>query len=134
MAFDRYELYRQMLRSRLFEQAVQRLWEAGDIGGEMHLSLGEEGIAAGVVSALEDGDAMALEHRATAPLVMRGVSLDALLAEFLGRDDGCRASRATYCFHPGASCRSAREWAFATAPAVSDRSSRWSRVLPCAVT
>jgi pyruvate dehydrogenase E1 component alpha subunit len=77
-----------MLRSRLFEDAVKRLWEEGRISGEMHLGVGEEGVAAGVVVQLQDGDAMALDHRGTAPLLMRGVDPVELLREFLGRPDG----------------------------------------------
>ena len=81
-------LYRLMLRSRRFEEAVTSLWEAGKISGEMHLGVGEEAIVAGVVAHLQDGDAMALDHRGTPPLVMRGVDLALLLKEFLGRSDG----------------------------------------------
>ena len=77
-----------MLRSRLFELAVMRLWNDGRISGEMHMSTGEEAVVAGVVSQLEEGDAMALDHRGTAPLVMRGVDLVLLLREMLGRPDG----------------------------------------------
>lgn len=88
---DLWSLYRQMLRSRLFEVAVRRLWEAGLISGEMHLGIGEEAIAAGVVDHLRDGDALALDHRGTPPLLMRGVDAVALLREMLGRPDGlCR--------------------------------------------
>ena len=80
-----------MLRSRLFEEAVTRLWNDGKISGEMHLSIGEEAIVAGTVLQLQDGDAMALDHRGTSPLVMRGVDLNLLLHEFLGQPQGlCR--------------------------------------------
>jgi TPP-dependent pyruvate/acetoin dehydrogenase alpha subunit len=85
---DLWALYRHMLRSRLFERAVQQLWEVGDISGEMHLGTGEEGIVAGVVSQLIDGDAMALDHRGTPPMLMRGVDPVTLLQELLGRSDG----------------------------------------------
>ncbi|MGD8535159.1 MAG: thiamine pyrophosphate-dependent enzyme, partial [Candidatus Aminicenantes bacterium] len=81
---DLWSLYRQMLRSRLFEECVRNLWEAGKISGEMHMGLGEEGVAAGVVSHLQDGDAMALDHRGTSPLVIRGIELRSLLREFMG--------------------------------------------------
>jgi pyruvate dehydrogenase E1 component alpha subunit len=81
-------LYRLMLRSRRFEEAVTSLWEAGKISGEMHLGVGEEAVVAGVVAHLQDGDAMALDHRGTPPLVMRGVDLALLMKEFLGRADG----------------------------------------------
>lgn len=88
MGTDLKALYRQMLRSRRFEEAVKSLWDAGKISGEMHLGVGEEAVVAGVVANLLDGDGMALDHRGTPPLVMRGVDLVLLLKEFLGRTDG----------------------------------------------
>ncbi len=88
MEADLWSLYRQMLRSRLFEEKVMELWDVGHISGEMHLGLGEEAIIAGVVSHLQEGDAMALDHRGTPPLVMRGIDLVSLLRELLGFEDG----------------------------------------------
>ena len=85
---DVWALYRLMFRSRVFEEAVARLWQAGQISGEMHLNMGEEAIMAGIVSQLIDGDALALDHRGTAPLVMRGVDPVLLLREFLGQPQG----------------------------------------------
>jgi pyruvate dehydrogenase E1 component alpha subunit len=85
---DLTSLYKQMLRSRLFELAVKQLWDEGHISGEMHMGLGEEAIVAGIVDQLVEGDAMALDHRGTPPLVMRGVDPVSLLREFLGRSDG----------------------------------------------
>ena len=91
MQADLWFLYENMLRSRLFEEAVTRIWHDGRISGEMHLSIGEEAIVAGTVLQLNDGDAMALDHRGTSPLVMRGVKLELLLHEFLGQPEGlCR--------------------------------------------
>jgi TPP-dependent pyruvate/acetoin dehydrogenase alpha subunit len=81
-------LYRQMYKSRCFEEAVTRLWNDGHISAEMHLNKGEEAIVAGVLDHVTDGDAMALEHRGTAPLVMRGVELELLIKEFMGLEDG----------------------------------------------
>lgn len=85
---DLWFLYQLMFASRIFEQAVARLWHAGQISGEMHLGIGEEAICAGIVPQLIEGDAMALDHRGTPPLLMRGVDPVALLREFLGRSDG----------------------------------------------
>ena len=93
MPADLLSLYAQMLRSRLFEEAVTRLWAEGAISGEMHLGLGEEGIAAGVVTQLRDGDALALDHRGTPPLLMRGLDPVLLLKELLGRQDGLCGGR-----------------------------------------
>ncbi len=88
MSPDLVSLYRQMLRSRRFEELVGKIWAEGNISAEMHLNIGEEGIIAGVVDHLGDNDAMALDHRGTAPLLMRGTDMALLLKEFLGRKDG----------------------------------------------
>jgi TPP-dependent pyruvate/acetoin dehydrogenase alpha subunit len=83
-----WSLYALMLKSRLFEEAVAKLWHDGLISGEMHLGTGEEAIIAGVVSQLQEGDAMALDHRGTAALLMRGVDPILILRELLGYSDG----------------------------------------------
>jgi len=88
MPLEPWLLYEIMLRSRLFEEAIAGLWHEGLISGEMHLGTGEEAVVAGVVSQLRDGDAMALDHRGTAALLMRGVDPVALLRELLGLPDG----------------------------------------------
>lgn len=86
--YEPWPTYRQMLRSRLFEEAVSHLWQEGLISGEMHLSTGEEAIVAGIVLQLQAGDALALDHRATSPLLLRGVEPVLILRELLGRPDG----------------------------------------------
>lgn len=85
---DTWSLYRQMFRSRLFEEAVLQLWKAGLISGEMHLGIGEEAIVAGIIDHMIEGDAMALDHRGTPPLLMREIDPVLLLKEFLGHQDG----------------------------------------------
>ncbi len=85
---DMWELYRQMYRSRLFEELVRVLWNDGLIFGEMHLGTGEEGIVAGILTQLAAGDALCLDHRATSALIMRGLDPVSLLREFLGQPDG----------------------------------------------
>jgi len=85
---DLWHIYENMFRSRLFEEAIIQAWNEGRISGEMHLSVGEEAIVAATVLQLQGGDAMALDHRGTAPLVMRGVDLALLFREMLGQADG----------------------------------------------
>jgi TPP-dependent pyruvate/acetoin dehydrogenase alpha subunit len=81
-------LYGLMLKSRLLEEGIAKLWRDGLISGEMHLGTGEEAIVAGVVSQLREGDAMALDHRATAALLVRGVDPVLILRELLGYPNG----------------------------------------------
>jgi pyruvate dehydrogenase E1 component alpha subunit len=88
------ELFRHMARARAFEDAVAALWREGRISGEMHLGTGEEGVAAGVVACLREGDAVALDHRPTPVLAMLGLDLAAMLREMLGREDGLHRGRA----------------------------------------
>ncbi|UCF61876.1 MAG: thiamine pyrophosphate-dependent dehydrogenase E1 component subunit alpha [Anaerolineaceae bacterium] len=85
---DLWYLYRHMFRSRLFEQVVQVFWEQGLISFDMHMGYGEEAIAAGIVCQMVDGDAMALDHRGTPPLLMRGIEPTLILRELMGRPDG----------------------------------------------
>ena len=88
MPINLWELYALMLKSRLFEEAIAKLWDEGLISGEMHLGTGEEAIIAGVVNNLLEGDSMALDHRGTAALIMRGVDPVLILRELLGYPDG----------------------------------------------
>ena len=85
---DLWSLYRIMLKSRLYEEAIATLWHDGLISGEMHLGTGEEAIIAGVVTQLREGDAMALDHRSTAALLMRGVDPILIIRELIGHPDG----------------------------------------------
>ncbi len=85
---DLWMLYAEMLKSRLFEEATAKLWHDGLISGEMHLGTGEEAIIAGVVAHLREGDSMALDHRGSAALLMRGVDPVLITRELLGYADG----------------------------------------------
>ena len=68
--------------------AVAGLWQEGLISGEMHLGIGEEGINAGVLDHLGDGDAVALDHRGTAGMLLHGVDAAAIIKECMGIEDG----------------------------------------------
>lgn len=88
MPFDPWLCYEKMLFCRMFEESVMTLWKEGHISGEMHLGTGEEAIIAGIGLQLEPDDAMALDHRGTAAMLVKGVEPYELLAEMLGRSDG----------------------------------------------
>lgn len=90
---DLSNLYHQMARARAYELAVDGLWRRGLISGEMHLGTGEEAVAAGVISHLKEGDGLALTHRCSPALVIRGVPLVPMLREMLGREDGICGGR-----------------------------------------
>jgi pyruvate dehydrogenase E1 component alpha subunit len=81
-------LYHLMLRSRRFEEITAQLWEEGRISGELHLGVGEEAIIAGVISQLIPGDAIATDHRGTAPAIMWNVDPVKIILELVGHSDG----------------------------------------------
>ena len=59
--------------------------------GLVHLSVGQEGVAAAVCSQLRDDDAVYSGHRAHGHAIAKGAPLDRLMAELMGRDGGlCR--------------------------------------------
>ncbi|NNC40214.1 MAG: thiamine pyrophosphate-dependent dehydrogenase E1 component subunit alpha [Acidimicrobiia bacterium] len=97
------DLYHQMVKMRRFEEALGNLWLAGLISGEMHLGIGEEGIAAGVLAHLESDDGLALDHRPTPALVGSGVDIETMTLEMLGSEDGlCRGRGGhMHLFDPG---------------------------------
>lgn len=80
-----------MWRIRLFEERVGRLTRAGEVFGLIHLSTGQEGVAAAVCSQLRDDDAVYSGHRAHGHAIAKGASLERTMAELMGRDRGlCR--------------------------------------------
>ena len=85
--------YAAMARVRAFELLLLELWLAGDISGELHLGTGEEAVAAGIAPLIGPGDALALDHRATPFLLLRGVDPVLLAKEMLGREDGLCGGR-----------------------------------------
>ena len=59
--------------------------------GLIHLSVGQEGVAAGVCAQLRDDDAVYSGHRAHGHAIAKGAPLDRVMAELMGRDGGlCR--------------------------------------------
>jgi pyruvate dehydrogenase E1 component alpha subunit len=80
-----------MWRIRLFEERVGQLKRADDVHGLVHLSTGQEGVAAAVCSQLRDDDPVYSGHRAHGHAIAKGAPLDRLMAELMGRDGGlCR--------------------------------------------
>lgn len=80
-----------MWRIRLFEERVGRLKRADEVHGLIHLSVGQEGVAAAVCTQLRDDDAVYSGHRAHGHAIAKGAPLDRTMAELMGRDGGlCR--------------------------------------------
>jgi acetoin:2,6-dichlorophenolindophenol oxidoreductase subunit alpha len=87
-------LYRQMLLIRGFEDLVQSLFLKGEVYGTTHLYSGQEAIATGVASLLEDRDRVAATYRGHGHALALGVDPQKLLDEMLGRESGINGGRA----------------------------------------
>ena len=88
-----HALYRQMLRIRRFETKCVELYQAQKIRGFLHLYDGEEAVAAGVMAALGPGDAVVATYREHGHALAQGVPMKAILAEMLGKLEGCCRGR-----------------------------------------
>jgi TPP-dependent pyruvate/acetoin dehydrogenase alpha subunit len=87
-------IYRRMLVIRGFEDLVQSLFLAGEVYGTTHLYSGQEAIATGVASVLEERDRVAATYRGHGHALALGVDPQALLDEMLGRASGVNGGRA----------------------------------------
>ena len=77
-----------MWRIRVFEERVGRLTRDSEVHGLIHLSTGQEGVAAAVCTQLRDDDAVYSGHRGHGHAIAKGAPLDRTMAELMGRDDG----------------------------------------------
>ena len=85
------ELYRRMLRIRLFEEQVNDLYTTAKMPGLAHLYIGEEAVAVGVCAALRDDDYITSTHRGHGHCLAKGAGVDRMFAELLGKEAGyCR--------------------------------------------
>src|SRR4051795_5443742 len=88
------DLYRTMVLIRRFEDLVQALFLKGEIYGTTHLYSGQEAVAVGVASVLEQRDRVAATYRGHGHALALGVDPQALLDEMLGRATGINGGRA----------------------------------------
>ncbi len=82
-------LLRQMLRIRRFEEKCAELYSASKIRGFLHLYVGEEAVATGVMRGLEAEDAVVATYREHGHALARGVPMPNILAEMYGKQEGC---------------------------------------------
>ena len=91
MQLNRDELlaaYTSMARIREFEERVEQEFTTGDMPGFVHLYAGQEAIAVGVCSHLNDGDFLASTHRGHGHCIAKGCDMTAMMLELFGRREG----------------------------------------------
>jgi pyruvate dehydrogenase E1 component alpha subunit len=86
-------LLRTMILIRRYEEKAAELYQATKIRGFLHLYIGEEAIATGVMSVLKPEDSLLCTYREHGHALARGVSADAIMAEMYGKLEGCARGR-----------------------------------------
>lgn len=86
-------LLRDMIRIRRFEEKCAELYTQEKIRGFLHLYIGEEAVAVGVMQALASEDAVVATYREHGHALVRGVSANAIMAEMYGKQEGCSRGR-----------------------------------------
>jgi len=86
-------LLRQMIRIRHFEERCVQLYSAEKIRGFLHLYIGEEAVAAGLLSEIGPEDAVVSTYREHGHALARGIPMASLMAEMYGRTTGCSHGR-----------------------------------------
>jgi acetoin:2,6-dichlorophenolindophenol oxidoreductase subunit alpha len=87
-------IYRRMLLIRGFEELVQSLFLKGEVYGTTHLYTGQEAVATGIASLLEERDRVAATYRGHGHALALGVDPQKLLDEMLARESGINGGRA----------------------------------------
>lgn len=86
-------LLHDMLRIRRLEERAAELYGEGKIRGFLHLYIGEEAVATGVMEALDAEDNVLSTYREHGHALARGIPMDALMAEMMGKVTGCSRGR-----------------------------------------
>ncbi len=83
------KLYYDMLRIRLVEEKLADWYNSGLIKAPVHLSIGQEAVAVGVMAALKPQDKIVSTHRCHGHYLAKGGDLKKMMAEILGKATGC---------------------------------------------
>ena len=82
------DMFRTMVRIRVFEERVSKEFAAGNIPGFVHLYIGEEAIATGACANLRPDDYITSTHRGHGHLIAKGGKTDRMMAELYGKNTG----------------------------------------------
>ena len=92
------EIYARMAQTRAFEEAAARLFTEGKVHGTAHFCIGEEATGIAVCAALDPQDRITATHRGHGQSIGKGMRLDRMMAEFLGKETGYCGGRGG-CMH-----------------------------------
>jgi pyruvate dehydrogenase E1 component alpha subunit len=89
----RPRLLADMIRIRVFEERCAELYGESKIRGFLHLYIGEEAVASGVMNCLQPDDAVLATYREHGHALLRGVSAASIMSEMFGKATGCSGGR-----------------------------------------
>ncbi|MDP4284305.1 MAG: pyruvate dehydrogenase (acetyl-transferring) E1 component subunit alpha [Bacteroidota bacterium] len=89
----RVKLLYQMMLIRRFEEKAAELYSKEKIRGFLHLYVGEEAVAVGVINSLSTDDNILCTYREHGHALVRGISPGAIMAEMYGKKEGCSMGR-----------------------------------------
>jgi len=81
-------LYKTMVRIRNFETMAEKLFLEGELPGFIHLYIGEESIATGIIANLRKDDFITSTHRGHGHMIAKGADVNRMAAELYGRTTG----------------------------------------------
>ena len=88
-----HHLLREMIRIRRLEEKSAELYGAMKIRGFLHLYIGEEAVAVGVLQSIRPEDAVVSTYREHGHALVRGMPARSIMAEMFGRQEGCSRGR-----------------------------------------
>jgi len=83
----------QMMLIRRFEEKAAEQYSKAKIRGFLHLYIGEEAVAVGVIQALNDDDTILCTYREHGHALARGIDAEVIMAEMYGKKEGCSRGR-----------------------------------------
>ena len=82
------KMYKQVQEIRQFDDKVKQLVSKGKVPGMTHFSVGEEASSVGAMAALNSDDIITSNHRGHGQAIAKGIDLNAMMAEILGKYTG----------------------------------------------
>ena len=87
------DLLGRMMRIRRFEDKCAECYTQEKIRGFLHLYDGEEAVAVGIIPLMEPEDRLVATYREHGHALVRGVPMNAIMAEMFGKQEGCAGGR-----------------------------------------
>jgi len=83
------DLYREMVLIRRLEETAAELYQKGEIGGFLHLYIGQEAVSTGIMKVKNPQDQVITAYRDHGVAISIGIPAKIVFAELLGKQDGC---------------------------------------------